>query len=63
MVTQTMIEQADEAFHAAVEKQFGKRAAGDMRYRNDKHNAETEAARLSYQLLVAKWRSQLTGGL
>ena len=35
---------ADRVFQAAVVKQFGWRKAGDMRYRNDLHNAETKAA-------------------
>jgi len=40
---------ADEVFHAAVIKQFGRHNAGDMRYRSTKHNAETKAAAKLYQ--------------
>ncbi len=34
---------ADVVFHKAVVKQFGKKRAGDMRYRSTKHNNVTKA--------------------
>lgn len=32
---------ADERFHAEVVRQFGKKRAGDMRYRSNQHDART----------------------
>lgn len=47
---------ADEEFQAQVIRQFGRRRAGDMRYRNAHHDAMTTQARLAFQLAVDKWR-------
>lgn len=35
---------ADERFHAEVVRQFGKKRAGDMRYRSNQHDAQTSLA-------------------
>ena len=45
-------EKADAEFQAAVIRQFGKRNAGDMRYRGSRHNAETKAAAERYWVAI-----------
>lgn len=47
-------QRADDAFQAAVIRQFGKRNAGDMRYRSSLHNAETRAAANAYHVEANK---------
>ena len=46
---------ADDAFQAAVIKQFGKNNAGTMRYMGSKHNAETKAASSAYWIAANAW--------
>ena len=51
-------QEADEAFHSAVVKQFGRKAAGDMRFQSSTHNAETKAAAEFYRRAQAAWKSE-----
>ncbi len=50
---------ADDAFQAAVVKQFGKKNAGDMRYQPKLHNAETKAAYQVFSAASDAWRNSL----
>ena len=49
------MQKADEAFQAAVIRQFGKRRAGDMRYTGSLHNPATKAAAMAYWDASHRW--------
>lgn len=46
-------EHANTAFQSAVVAQFGRRRAGDMRYRSQLHNPTTRAAAETYRQAVS----------
>ncbi len=48
---------ADDAFQAALVKQFGPTAAGDYRYLPHTHNADVAAAREAFRKAVAPTHS------
>ena len=50
---------ADDAFQAAVVKQFGKKNAGDMRYQPKLHNAETKAAYEAFSAASDAWLNSM----
>lgn len=45
--------EADRAFQAELERQFGLLRAGDFRYRTNTHDAATAAARVAFQNAAA----------
>lgn len=50
---------ADEVFHAALVKEFGEAAAGDMRYQPDQWPAHVRACADAFQKAADAWRDEM----